>query len=155
MSFIDLMGNDVWTWADIDNRARAMVSSVVPREREDELQTLAIGALMGRRVPTAKEQGEMNLVQAIKEQTGALIVQSRIDLALLLEVLPLEIAQRRLAQAAVFLPDPDHAGQFLGADPIDAAERAAVQAIVSAATPEALALALLRNPLPPEPVVVA
>jgi hypothetical protein len=148
-SFVDLMGNDVWSWADIDNRARAMVNSEVSPERQDELRTIMLGHVAQMRAATAKEMGEILHVRAMAEMTGAIILQSRIDSALLQSVLPLEVAQRRLARDLVLIHDHDHP-EFVTPDPADAAERAAAQAIVDAATPEALALALLRNPPPPE-----
>jgi hypothetical protein len=99
--FVDTLSDHEWSLEDIDTRARSWVESVVTTVREQELQTIAIGAIMGLRAPTPKEQGEFALVQDIKLSAGLRILEARSDRLLLLEVKVLEKAQARLLIPAI------------------------------------------------------
>ena len=75
---------------------------------------------------------------------------ARADMALLAQVLELEVHKRRLAMPLVE-PVLDEEETITNQDALDAdaAERAAAQALLDAASPEAKELFDLRNPLPP------
>jgi hypothetical protein len=138
MKYVDLLANDLWSSADIDNRARAEIASVVSEARQNELRTIMLGHIAQMRTATAKELGEIYLVKTITEAAGARILEARLDAALLSETMAYELAQSRLALPEI---DADHP-----AAQQDALDRAAAQAVIDAARPEVLALALLRSP---------
>lgn len=147
MSFVDLMGNDVWSPADIDARVSALIRSRF--SADDELKA----ARLARKAEQAPEDSafiaEVDAWIAVCVEKGR---QARADMALLSEVFPMEAAKRRLDQPVV-APETDGSGEVLNADAVaqDAAERAEAQAVIDAASPEALALFLQRNPVPAEP----
>lgn len=159
-SFINLMGNTVWSEADIINRGRATIASVVSAERQNELRTIFLGHLAGMRVATADELAEIGLVKALTEKSAAENTQARTDMALLHEVFPLEVASTRLSKKAV-LPvteeqtDPKTKAVtqvVVNKSEVDkdTAERSAAQTVIDAATISATDLFLLRNPPPPK-----
>lgn len=134
-SFVDLFANDLWSAADIDNRARAIVCSVVPTERQDELRTILLGHLARMRAATPAEMAEIGMVKATTEAAAAAAAQARKDMALLTQMLAYEAALQRL-QAN---PVPD--------DEVDVQARADAQAVIDVVTPEVLALYGLRHPV--------
>ena len=137
MSFVDLMANDVWTEAAIKSRLHAEIRAEISAEREQELNRALQGAALGVHTFTTSEQQEIARFKAVTDRVTALGAEARADAALLVQVIALEAAKRRLAQ-----PETDG----------DTADRAAAQAVIDAATPAALALLALRNPEPePEP----
>lgn len=154
MSFVDLLGRDVWTEADIVARTEALLHSEVSRQEELILSRKMIAFSMGRLVPNAEEGellGRYELAAYLAQQEG---IAARADMALLQGALDVEVAQSRLARdvepATVLIddietPNPD-AEQ-------DASERAAAQATIDAGGADVLALVELRRPPPaPEPI---
>lgn len=138
MSFIDLMANDVWTEAAIKARLHAEIRSEVSADQEAEINRALQGAGLGVYQLTVADRQLIGRFKGVVDRVTALGVKARADAALLVQVLAVEAAQRRLAQPVV---DTE----------ADTAERAEAQAVVDAATPEALALLALRNPPPLEP----
>ena len=90
MSYINLLTNDIWSEADIVNRGRAEIESVVPAARQSELQTIMLGHIAGMRTATTEELQEIGQVQAITEATVTANAAARADMALLLEVMDFE-----------------------------------------------------------------
>lgn len=89
-SFIDLMGNDVWSEPDILARVRAVIEGVVPLARQDELRTIMLGHLGQMRSATPEEFTEIMQVKALTEAAAETAAAARADMALLLEVMALE-----------------------------------------------------------------
>lgn len=156
MSFIDLMASDVWSEADIKSRLHQEIRSEISEFSETELNRALQGKFMGLHTLTAAEGALLTKFAAATARVADLGAQARADMALLHQVLALEPEQARLA-----LPVLEPVTALVGkvktvtnqeALDLDLAERAAAQAVVDAASPEALALSLLRNPVP-EPVV--
>jgi len=133
---IDLMKNDVWSEADIANRARETVASVVSEARQNELRTIMIGHVASLRTATADELAEIMRVKTLVETADDNTRAARLDMALLKSVMALERANVRLS-----LPVVED-------DETDTAERAAAQAIVDSASTAVCELCLLRNPAP-------
>ena len=133
MSFVDLMANDVWTEAAIKSRLHAEIRAEISAEREQELNRALQGATLGVHALTVAEQQEIARFKAVTDRVTALGAEARADAALLVQVLALEAAKRRLAQ-------PETEG--------DTTERAAAQAVIDAAAPEALEWVERRNPTP-------
>lgn len=148
MSFIDMMANDVWSATDIDNKVQAMIRSRY--SENDELKAARI----------ARSGDDPDFVAAVDAWIAECVQQgrdARADMALLLQVFPMEDAARRLARPAVE-PELDEQGAVTNQDAVDAdqAERAAAQAVLDGASPEAQALYEQRNPAPaPEPEAVS
>ena len=93
MSFVDLMANDVWSEADINNNVQALIRSHYTQE--DELKA----ARLSRKSDASEEEktfvDEVDAVIVAAIQAGR---DARADMDLLMQVFPLEVAQRRLAQ---------------------------------------------------------
>lgn len=147
MSFVNMMANDVWSSADIDNKVQALIRSRF--SAEDELKAARLARPAN---PTSEDQDFTAAVDtwiADCVQDGR---QARTDMALLLEVFDVEAAERRLALPVVE-PALDEDGNVINQDAIDAdqAERTAAQAEVDAASPEVMQWVDLRRPPQPEP----
>lgn len=145
MSFVDLMGDDVWSPADIDARVAQLIRSQY--SADDELKA---ARLARKATPTSEDTAfvaavDQWIVQCVQEGRDA-----SADMALLAQVFPMEDAQRRLDQPIVE-PEYDEDGNLINEDAVlqDEAERAAAQAVLDDASPEATALFDLRNPTPP------
>ena len=150
MSFINMMADDVWSEQDITSRTEAMVRSVMPLQDELVLNRKVQGAALGEYTLTAEDQADMaKLAQAGFEaqQEG---IAARADMALLLQVFPVEAAEKRLAEPVVE-PILDEEGEVTNQDEIDTdeAERAEAQALVDAAPAEVMEWVEQRRPTPP------
>lgn len=135
--FINLMGHDVWSEADIVSRTEAMVRSQVSTTDERIINRKMQGAMLGQYTLSAQEQEEVERFARVTHEAQAAGAAARADMALLQGALDVEAAQRRLAQP---LGEPT--------EEVDSAARAAAQAVVDAASQEVLALVALRNPMP-------
>lgn len=157
-SFINMLANDVWSDADITNRCRATIESHVPCARQDELRTIMLGHLAQMRAATDAEMAEIMLVKQLTIDAADLGRAARADMALLQSALDYEAAQARLLLPEVTEPatvtstDMDGVTTELPNPSIaaDLAERTAAQALIDGASPETLALLLLRHPPPVE-----
>jgi hypothetical protein len=134
MSFINLMANDDWSDVDIVRRTEAIIASQFPNIQI--LQRKVQGQMLGQYTLTADEQAQLQSYAAASFAAGTDADQARADMALLRRTWAVEAAQARLAQPVA---DP--------ADDQDTAERAAAQAVLDAAAPDALALASQRAQL--------
>lgn len=161
-SFINLMGNDVWSEADIKARLHAEIRSAISAYAETELNRALQGMAMGMHQLTPHEQEQLMLFKAATDRVEILGTAARSDMALLHEALALELAPRRLALPLVVPETEEQRVDIYTFDTVtvvtnqpaldsDAAERLAAQAVIDAASAPALALVLLRNP-PPEPI---
>lgn len=144
MSFVNLMGNDVWSEADIVNRTEAMIRSVFSDQVVAILNRKATGAALGQYTMTDDERAELARYAQACEDAHQAGNAARADMALLQRALDVEAAQRRLLL-------PLYAGPVLledgTADPqaeADAAQRAAAQAVIDGATPDVLDLVAAR-----------
>lgn len=152
MSFINMMANDVWTEADIIRRTEAMIRSECSPELEAVINRKATGAALGAYVLTESDAAEMNRYAAVSAAAKTAGDEARADMALLLQVFPVEAAERRLAQPVVE-PELDEEGVTTNQDAIDAdlAERTQAQAAVDEASPDVMGWVALRRPPVPEP----
>jgi hypothetical protein len=140
-----MMGNDVWSEADLNNYVRALVGSGVSADRQQELRTIMIGHISRMRPATASEMAEIEEVKVLTENAGLALVQARLDMILLQEVLDLEPSLLRLRQPLVILDSTTPTGNSDLVE-IDLAERAAAQLALDSASPEATELLNTRNP---------
>lgn len=145
MSFIEMMASDVWSSADIDNKVQALIRSRYSAQDELKASRLA-------RTPNPSET-EAAFVVSVDSWIAECVAEgraARADMNLLAQVLELEVHKRRLAMPLVE-PVLDEEETITNQDALDAdaAERAAAQALLDAASPEAKELFDLRNPLPP------
>ena len=144
MSFVNMMGNDRWTDLDINRRVQAIVRSQFTAE--DELKA-------ARLVRQSSKSGpEIEFIASVDAAIAAALDEghaARTDMALLQGALDVENAQRRLAR-----PELEHvldeSGNLTNQAELDqdAAERAAANAEIAAASPEVMDLVSLRNPAP-------
>jgi len=113
MSFVNLMGNDVWSEADIVNRTEAMISSEFTPVQAAILQRKATGALLGAYSLTNDEQAELANYAQTSEAARVAGNEARADMALLLEAMALEADPAGLetataqAQALYALRNPE------------------------------------------------
>lgn len=93
MSFVNLMGSDLWTEADIASKVQAMIRSRY--NEQDELKA----ARLSRKVDST--ESELAYVWAVDSWIADCVEQgrqARIDTALLAQALEVEKAQNRLSQ---------------------------------------------------------
>lgn len=154
MSFVDLMGNDVWSAADIVRRTEAELHGHVSKETELILSRKMIGYSLGLLIPTATEAGDLTMYETaayLAQESG---LAATADMVRLHSVFAHEAAQRRLALDPVVEPEMielvDDAGELLTvvnpALTIDISERNTAQALLDAASTDTLSLVTLRNP---------
>ena len=140
MSFVDLMANDIWSDADMTRRTEAMIRSEFSLEAETILNRKALGLSLGTYAPTPADQAEMQRYSQVAYAAQQAGVEARADMALLLEVFPMEDAQRRLDMPVPESEDPE----VIAADE---AERAAAQAVIDGASEDATNLFEARKPV--------
>jgi hypothetical protein len=154
-SFIDMMGSDVWSDADITRRTEAMVRSVMSLQDEMVLNRKVQGAALGEYTLTEQDQADMARLAQAGFEAQQMGIAARADMALLLEVFDVEAAEAWLAQSTVE-PELDEGGNVTNQEAVDAdvEERAAAQAVVDAASPEVLEwVEKRRQPIVEEPAV--
>lgn len=142
MSFVDLMGNDRWSDADITRRTESMVREHFSAAEEMILARRVTGQGLGFYAMTAADQAELVHFVTVVETARQEGIAARADAALLDAALDLEAAQTRVAQPVPDLPamvtSTDEAGSAVEiANPAlaqDAADRAAAQAVIDAAS---------------------
>jgi hypothetical protein len=124
-SFVNLMGFDVWSEADIINRTEAMLRSKYSVQEELILNRKIAGMELGLYTMTPDEQAEMNDFNVTVFTSRAAGDAARADMALLQQALNVEAAQTALnalpAAPTDGSPDPD------------ADQRASLQATISGA----------------------
>ena len=144
-SFVNLMADDVWSETDIIRRTEAMIRSEFSLEVETILNRKVSGLALGTYQPTEEDLADMARYDQVAKDAQAAGVAARADMALLLQVFPLEVAQRRLDQVALAAawdrlqlpkvqPVIDEAtGQVTNADEVaqDREEREAARAVVA------------------------
>ncbi|HJV51408.1 MAG TPA: hypothetical protein VJ652_08115 [Noviherbaspirillum sp.] len=144
MRFVNLMGNDVWSEADIVNRTESMIRSQFSDQAVAIINRKATGASLGQYTMTAEEQDELSRYAQVCEEARQAGIAARADMAHLQAALDVEAAQCRLALPAfdgpAFLDDgaPNPAAQA------DVDERSAAQAVIDGAAPETLKLVAAR-----------
>ncbi len=135
MSFVDLLGNDVWSDADITRRTESIIRAQFSDDEERILNRKITGLLIGQYTLTEADQVELGKFQEVvfmAQQEGA---SARTDMELLNNTLPVDNAYKRLLNPVV--EDDDN----------DLEERTAAQEIVDNASEEIMNLVLLRNPV--------
>lgn len=168
-SFINLMASDVWSEADIKSRLHAEIRSEISEQLEQELNRALQGKVLGMHTMTDAEMALLMQFKAATDRAAVLGSQARADRVLLGEVLAHESAVTRLSQAAVELPIAAEPPTPVDGEPevryappapddtaylADKAEREAAEAVVAVASPEVVALHLLRNPVKEEEEVI-
>ncbi len=146
MSFVNLLGNDLWSETDIVNRTESILHSAVSKVDEQILSRKMIGFSLNLLIPSNVEQQQLTAYQEAGYAAQAAGFAARADMALLLETIALEKAQTRIAQElppstivieGVEAPNPDL--------PLDLEERAAAQTVIDSASTQAKDLAILRG----------
>ena len=89
-SFVNLLGSDLWSEADILARSRAVINSQVPEARQNELRTIMLGHIAQMRGASSEELAEIMQVAALTEQASTDNAAARADMALLTEVMAYE-----------------------------------------------------------------
>jgi hypothetical protein len=147
MSFIDLMGNTVWSEQDIVSKTEAMIRSEFPVQTELILNRKVVGQIGGMYQMTDSEKEELARYQVAVENARIAGVEARKDMELLNRVLHLEAVAARLKQPVIEQIIVD--GVVINQEEIDAdyAERATAQAILDAMEPDEKELYDLRNPV--------
>jgi hypothetical protein len=140
-SFINMLADDIWSEQDITTRTEAMVRSVMPLQDELVLNRKVQGAALGEYTLTAEDQADMAILAQAGFSAQQEGIAARADMALLLEVFAVEVAEKRLAEPVVE-PILDEEGEVTNQDEIDTdeAERAEAQAVVDAAPAEVMEL---------------
>ena len=154
MSFINLMGSDVWSAADIVRRTEAELHGQVSKMDELILSRKMIGYSLGLMIPSAKEAADLTLYETAAYQAQESGIAAHADMALLQSALDYEAALRRLALPLITGPATIAALDADGrpitiANPalaVDAHERTAARDLLDAAGAETLDLVALRNP---------
>lgn len=141
--FINLLGTDIWSEADILARGRALIAAQVSSVRQQELQTIMLGHMAQMRTATPEELAEIALVGQITQAQSAENDAARSDMALLLAVMAYEQAVKRLAQDIVVSEDTELVAQ-------DITERNTAQALIDTAPLPVQPLYAERNPIPKE-----
>jgi hypothetical protein len=95
-SFVNLMADDFWSETDIIRRTEAMIRSEFSLELETILNRKVSGMALGTYQPTEQDLADIARYDEVARAAQAAGVAARADMALLLEVFPLEDAQRRL-----------------------------------------------------------
>ena len=152
---VNLMASDIWSDVDITNRTEAMLRAQFSLTDEQVLNRKVTGAQLGIYQLTDADKAQVAAFAAATLASREAGDAARADMATLRQILDVEAAQRRLAAPEV-QPEVDGQGQVTNQDAVDAdaAERAAAQAVVDAASPEVMEWVLKRNPPPPpEPEV--
>lgn len=145
MSFVDLMGNDIWTEADILRRTEAIVRSQFSDEQERILNRKITGVILGKYTLSEAEEQELNDFQTIvflAQQEG---LAATVDMDLLSRTLPVERAYKRLQRIVEPILEDDIVTNQDDMDN-DIQERNVAQEIVDNASEDVLELVLLRNP---------
>jgi hypothetical protein len=90
MSFVNLMGNDRWSAADIKTRLHALIRSEVSQQLEEELNRALQGMSLGLHTLTAQEQADLQKFKLVTDSVAAEGAAARADAALLHTVLDFE-----------------------------------------------------------------
>lgn len=147
-SFVNLMGDLLWSEADIVNRMESMIREHCSPTEELIIHRKMIGAAFGMYELSGQEEVEIALYAGVCSQAQLAGRAARADMALLATALAVEAAQARLAQ-----PEPEEE------DAADVEARAQAQALIDNAGAEVLALVQDRAAAralaapPPEPVI--
>ena len=144
-SFVNLMADDVWSETDMIRRTEAMIRSEFSLELETILNRKVSGMALGTYQPTGRDLADIARYDDVAREAQAAGVAARADMALLLQVFPLEEAQRRLdrpvlsaAWERLQLPEvgpvfDELSGEVMNAEHVeqDRAERQAASAVVA------------------------
>lgn len=145
MSFVNMMASDVWSSTDIDNKVQALIRSRYSAQDELKASRLA-------RTPNPSDS-DAAFVVSVDSWIAECVAEgraARVDMALLTQVLNMEVAKRRL-EIPQLEPVLDEEGATTNQAEIDAdeSERADAQAVLDGAPTDARAWFDLRNPQPP------
>jgi hypothetical protein len=137
MSFVDLLGDHVWTETDIVNRTEAMVRAVTPVIQQQIITRKVTAALIGKWELTPAEKAENDAYEQACIEAHQAGQAARRDMALLQRAFNYERAALLLS-----VPPADDADQMDVEQA--AAARDAAEAIVDAADDELLQLVARR-----------
>ena len=90
MSFVNLMGNDRWSAADIKNKLHSLIRSQVSQQLEEELNRALQGMALGMHTLTPQEQMDLQKFKAATDMATAEGIAARADAATLNTVLDFE-----------------------------------------------------------------
>jgi len=150
---IDLMGNTVWTDAQIDKRVVALIRQKYSANDELKLARIGLGKQLGIYTPTPEEEAEFQAFAAHVLACREIGKQARLDNDLLRRTIAYEKAIRRLAEPVPDAPEmittlDEDGNEVVVENPIlvrDANERAQAQAIIDTAAQDVLDLAAKRE----------
>ena len=103
MSFVDLMGSDRWSEADIKTRLHALIRTQFSQEIEEESTRASLGAALGQHVLTTEEYQKIIRFKNLTAEVDVIAHQARGDAILLNAVLDAELHINRLKLAPVAL----------------------------------------------------
>ena len=150
-SFVNLLANDVWSEADIVRRTESMIRSEFSADQEAILNRKATGAALGQYSLSPAEMADLTRYAQVSEDARQAGDAARADMALLLQVLGVETAERRL-DVPMVEPEMDEEGNVTNQDAVDAdtAELEVAQAVIDGASEEVMAAVEQRRPDDPE-----
>jgi hypothetical protein len=146
MSFIDLMGNTIWSEQDIVGKTEAMIRSEFSQTDETIMNRKFVGSLTGQYTLSAEEKQQIerfNTVVVASQKEG---YAARKDMQLLSKVLVAEPAYQRIQLPMIEQIIED--GIIINQEDIDRdmEERAAAHEIFNSADNETKDLIYKRNP---------
>ena len=152
---LDLMGNTVWTEAQIAKYIVSLIRQSYSENDELYLARISLGKLMGIYTPTAEEEAQIGPFQTYVEACRTTGNQMRQDNDLLRRTIEYENALKKIESPVPAVDATitiiDESGNEVTVDnPVlvqDAEERIAAQAIIDAVTQDVLDLYYLRNPI--------
>lgn len=153
MSFVNLLGNDVWTEHDIVRRTEAMVRSEFSAEAEAILNRKVSGVAFGLPL-SAEDQAQVAQFRAVVLAAQAAGAEARADMARVQAVLDYEAALARLDRPLYEGPatvTDGEGNEIPNPEAVtDGLEREAATLVVGQVSADTLALYALRHPPEPE-----
>lgn len=103
MSFVNLLGSDVWSEADIVNRTEAMIHAEFPVEQEGIINRIVTAAAAGMYALTEEEEAQVERYNQVCLDARAAGVAARADNERLVQVLAYEHALAAAAAAQMVI----------------------------------------------------
>lgn len=147
MSFINLLGNDIWSEHDIVNRTEAIIRSEFSLQSETILNRKVLGSVIGQYTLNDSEKEELNRYNKLCEYAKSEGIKAREDMALLNRVFVVEKAVLRLRIPPIEEIVEDGVITNQEQVDLDIEERLAAQKIKDAASIDEINLVNLRNPV--------
>lgn len=147
MSFVNLLGNNLWSEYDILRHTEAMIRKEFSIEKEAVINRKATRAAIGSYSLTQEDQNELQEYAKVSEKAGQAGIEAAKDNALLSETLAYEKSKQRLS-----IPEIekvfDEQGTLVNKEEVekDQTERAEALLVANEARSEVIGLYSIRNP---------